>query len=249
MAHIESADYETFNVRCDHCSVNTLVNRVTDLKPLALPDFFMDCPACNKSFWVTGGVINSPYELFIFDSDRHFEDKRYMLSVASLALAWELFFVTFAQTVYLDRPFFRSSCENQDLEEARLATLFEKAISKFTFNPLRNLMINTIVRQVEPNDLQDAGAAIARLAKEGFGNEVSPSLILDLQDNEVRNLLLGLQGLGVGDLRNRALHRRAYRPNKEEAKACRREIDLLYQLDRKFDVNEFPALGPLSVRE
>jgi len=249
MAHIKNPDYETFTVRCDHCQACTLFNRVEVGRFTELDSTYLNCPACGCSFWVTGDIANPPYELFIWDADRHFAEKRYMLSITSLCLAWEVFMATLARTTYLDRPYFNSLPDLVDDElQKELADLFNRVTRKFTFFPLRNLVINTILHKVAPTTQKDARAAILQIESQGFGNDVAPERIGAIEKKETRELLLALHAVTVGTLRNKVLHQNAYRPLAGEANYCREtEVVLLYQLQHAFGVDDYPSLMPLGV--
>lgn len=106
MAEISAHDYETITATCDHCAVTSIFNRLEDIGfPGPYAGESITCLACSETFQVTADIINAKFELFLWDADRQFQSKRYMLAVAALGQAWEAFFAEFVYSVFLWRPF------------------------------------------------------------------------------------------------------------------------------------------------
>jgi hypothetical protein len=163
MAEITEHDYETITATCDHCAVTSIFNRLEDIgRPGPYAGERITCPACSTSFNVTADIVNAKFELFLWDADRQFEAKRYMLAVAALGQAWEAFFAEFIYSTYLWRPFFMSSSIAIQRMQ-RLRERIAKAIHKLSFAKLRSIVANTIIRQIEPQDLDAAELQIAQL--------------------------------------------------------------------------------------
>jgi hypothetical protein len=242
MARISKADYETVVVACDHCCEDCVFNRrdLPNIGPYGGEDVI--CPRCHSEFRMTGDTTNLPYELFIVAAREHFRGKHYMLAVGSLAQAWELFFSTFAGARYLYRPFFLSPRGQRDLDSLNsLQTHLDRALGRFTFYRLRNLVVNTVAQAVAPQTLDEATIAIAQIAS--MGNKPSPAAISSVCDRDVKQVLEGLGALSIGTLRNEVLHRRAYRPLRAEVERCLEdELRLLYQAQRALGVRSFEEL-------
>jgi hypothetical protein len=86
------------------------------------------------------------------------------------------------------------------------------ATRKFTFNWLRNLLVRTVVEREHPEILDESEAATARIRDENFGQCVAWALVDAVSDSQVREVLLRLQGLTIGELRNNVVHKDANRP-------------------------------------
>jgi hypothetical protein len=244
MAQISKADYETVAVTCDHCGKEGVFNR---------REYFMTtgpyagenvrCTFCGLEFRMMGDIINPAYELFVFAAREYFREKRYMLATAGMSQAWEVFFSTFAAARYLYRPFFLSAERDIDRLNA-LQSRLEEVLRKFTFAPLRNLVINTVVQAVAPQNLDEASLAIDKIGPTQLGYNPSPVVISSVADVTTRHVLEGLLALSVGDLRNRVLHRRAYRPTRAEVERCLEdEVDLLYRARQILGVRSFDELA------
>lgn len=252
MASIQNRDYETVSAQCEHCGADCVFNRVSDIgEPGPYAGRYVVCLECGKQFWIYGDLINPAYDLFISDANRHFNQKRYMLCIASLAQAWEIFFSTFARANYLYRPFFATLRENRNLKQLnQLQEDLHQSTRKFTFYPLRNLLINTLLNEVHPTTLQECETAISRIETEKFGSDPKQKLISDFPDGETREIIQQLQSLKIAGLRNKTVHQAAYRPHRSEVENCHgEEIELLYHIKHTLQVGEFSYIRFLSSRK
>lgn len=159
-----------------------------------------------------------------------------MLAVAALGQAWEAFFAEFIYSTYLWRPFFVSS----SIAIHRMQRLRERianAIHKLPFAKLRNIVANTIVRNIAPQDLDAAELQIAPLETAAIKNMPSRATIGGVTDSVARDLLSQLMSLETPELRNRVVHHESYRPNRAEVLRCiDDEIRFLYRLKRYFGI-------------
>ena len=240
MGEIERRDYETITARCDECGSLCTFNRVDDIGEPGPYDSgcYVGCIECGRPFWVFGDAVAPAYELLLFDAEEHMRAKHYMLCVTSLAQAWEMFFATFVYSHYLYRPFHHDVRYPGKLERFDgLAELLGDAVLDFTFDRLRNVLVNTVVEGVRPRTLDESEVAIARIKDDDFGQRPAMARVDAFSDSSVRAVLLQLQGLRIGELRNRVVHKDAYRPRRWEVEECSDEIRILYR-----------AKGRLAVR-
>jgi hypothetical protein len=242
MGEIESRDYETITARCDECGSLCTFNRVDDIGDPG-PYYsgrYVACTECGRPFWLFGDAIDPAYELLIFDAEQHMGRKHYMLCVTSLAQAWEMFFATFVYSNYLYRPFYRGARYPERLERFEgLADLLGDAIRKFTFDALRNVLVNSVVEGVRPRTLDESEVAIARIEVDNFARRPAKASVYAFPDPSVRAVLLQLQGLRIGELRDRVLHEDAYRPRRAEVEDCGEEIRVLYRAKGRLAVRTF----------
>ena len=242
MGEIERKDYETITARCDECGSLCTFNRIDDIGDPGpyYAGCYVGCTECGRPFWVFGDTSDPAYELLIFDAEQHLSRKHYMLCVSSLAQAWEMFFVAFVHSTYLYRPFYRHARYPERLE--RFDDLAEKlgdAIWNFTFDQLRNVLVNTVVEGVRPGTLDESEVAIARIRGHNFGQRPAKAHVDAFPDSSVRTVLLQLQGLRIGELRNRVVHEDAYRPHRAEVEECGEEILVLYRAKGRLSVRTF----------
>lgn len=241
MGAIQNRDYETVQARCDECGSLVILNRIDDIgHPGPYDGRDVTCPECGRPFWIYGDTANADYQFFIFDAGEHMRAKRYGQSVISLARAWEMFFAAYARSNYLYRPFCANDRYPGDLNQFnRLAKLLGETIRDFTFDPLRNVLIRTVVERAHPGTLDESETAIARIADEGFGDRLAKARVEAFPDPQVRDLLRQLQDLRINELRNRVVHKGAYRPRRAEVGKCRDEIGALYEAKRTLPVRDF----------
>jgi hypothetical protein len=242
MGEIERKDYETITARCDECGSLCTLNRIDDIGepgPYS-PGTYVSCTQCGMPFWVFGDAIDPAYELLIFDAEEHMRAKRYMLCVISLAQAWEMFFATFVYSNYLYRPFHHYARYPE--RPGRLDALAEQigdAIRNFTFDPLRNVLANTVVENVRPRTLDESEVAIARIKGDNLGQPPARERVAAFPDSSIRSVIMQLQGLRIGELRDRVVREDAYRPRRAEVEECGDEIRILYRAKGRLAVRTF----------
>lgn len=242
MGEIESRDYETITARCDECGSLCTFNRVDDIGDPGpyYSGCYVGCTECGRPFWIRGDAIDPAYELLLFDAEEHMRAKHYMLCVSSLAQAWEMFFATFVYSNYLYRPFYHRARYPWSPERFDdLAELLGDTLRNFTFDQLRNVLVNTVVERVRPDTLDESEVAIARIEGDNFGQRPAKARVHAFPDSSVRAVLLQLQGLRIGELRNRVVHEDAYRPHRAEVEECDDEIRVLYRAKGRLSVRTF----------
>jgi hypothetical protein len=242
MGEIKSKDYETITAQCDECGSLSILNRVDDIGDPGPYDsgLYVGCTECGRPFWVYGDAMDPAYELLLFDAEEHMRAKHYILCVTSLAQAWEMFFATFVYSNYLYRPFHRDVRNSEKRERFEgLARQLSDAIWNFAFDQLRNVLVNTVVEGVRPRTLDESEVAIARIKDDDFGKRPPKALVDALSDTSLRAVLLQLQGLRIGELRNRVVHEDAYRPRRWEVEECSDEIRVLYVAKGRLAVRTF----------
>jgi hypothetical protein len=242
MGEIKSKDYETITAQCDECGSLSTFNRVDDIGDPGPYDSgcYVGCTECGRPFWVFGDAIDPAYELLLFDAEEHMRTKRYIPCVTSLTQAWEMFFATFAYSNYLYRPFRHDARQPEQRERLEaLAGQLGDAIWNFTFDQLRNVLANTVVEEVRPRTLDESEVAIARIKDENFGQPPAQARVDALSDSSVRAVLLQLQDLRIGELRNRVVHKNGYRPRRWEIEECSNEIRVLYRAKGRLAVRTF----------
>lgn len=242
MVEIIEPTYETATARCEHCGTMCIFSRVDDLKTVdAVSGERVKCLSCRQEFWINCDVVNTPYEFLIEDAREHFKIKRYMPAIASLGQAWEVFFATFAWGRYVYAPFFASDRYRREVKDLNdLGSRLTMLIDKFTFPPMRNLLIHTVARDVRPRTMSDALAAIDLIKTGGFGDDPPATLYAQVADAKVRHLLERTNEVTVGKLRNNVIHKHAYRPRRAEVEPCiTDEIDILRRLKREVGVLDF----------
>jgi hypothetical protein len=214
-------------------------NRVSDIgDPGPYDGRYVECLECGEKFWIYGDIINPPYELLMGAAGEHYRAKHFMLCVASLAQAWEIFLRTCLFSNYLFRPFYENG-HHPILELERfnqLSSQLDKVLEKYTFDLLRHVLTNTVINGVHPQTLEESERAIPRIKNGKFRNTPPSKVVSAIADDQVRDVLLHLQQLQIGQLRNDVVHQVAYRPRQEEADRCYEEMGLLYDVKRVLDV-------------
>jgi hypothetical protein len=92
---------------------------------------------------------------------------------------------------------------------------------------------------VHPATLDESEVAIARIEDGNFGSRPAQARVERFSDSSVRDVLMRLRTLRIGELRNRVVHKDVYRPPRAEVEECSNEIRVLYSADRLLPVRTF----------
>jgi hypothetical protein len=243
MAYVEDSDYETISVTCDLCQAGLRLSRRDDLGDFeAISGRNFKCSACHGDFWITGDTINTVYEMFIFAADAHFASKHYMLAITSLAQAWELFLESFAYSNFIYRPFWQEARHVAGLEQLnRCSRRLDHGIRGFAYQKLANLVAHTFIRKLHPLTLADAERMIETVVSDkSFRNAPTASELSAIDDSEIRTAVERIRALRTTGLRNKVIHKDAYRPSADEVIACKEEeVVFLFYVRDLFGVGDF----------
>jgi hypothetical protein len=242
VAEIQDPNYETVTAQCDHCGAMCVFSRVDDLATVGpVSGERVACSSCGESFCITADTVNTPYQFLIDEARKHFKAKRYMPTIATLAQAWEMFFAEFAWGRYVYAPFFAADRYDRDVDELNsLSKQLTLITAKFTFAPMRNLLIHTVVRQIRPVTTAEAAIAIQQIKDQSFGNDPPSDFLDQVADEKIREVLGQVRDITVGELRNQVIHKHAYRPRRVQVEPCvTAEVKVLYRLKHRLGVMDF----------
>lgn len=186
-------------------------------EPIAGRDVSCQSVDCDKPFRIVGDLVNSPHEMLIFDCYELLERKHYMNAILTLAQSYEMFFSLFFRVELLYKPF----GADPDQELADLNQLSEELHEKFkehTFTRMRALFLRHMVTRPSPKNLVEAAAVVAALPDRP--GDPKDAAIESLGDAKLVPLLKALKATAIHTLRNRVVHKQAYRPTREEAQAA-----------------------------
>ena len=234
--------YENFVAQCPWCGQESIFNRATDLKDLRPVAFrTVSClnPACGKQFNINGDSVNSAPEMLVFDCYELLQLKHYMNCILTLAQAYEVFFSLFLRVELLYRPFAHDIGKDKN-HLNRLAEQLSEKVKEHNFAHMRALFLRQLICGPHPANLAEAEAAIAGL--EDLPRDPKDTELEALDDKQLVALLKAIKSTTINTLRNRVVHKHAYRPTREEAEAALDETrSVLFPLIRRFglydDVN------------
>jgi hypothetical protein len=239
IARKKRTSYESFVAECPSCGVESIFNRASDLgsfEPIAGRDVACLSAACGKPFRIVGDSINNPHEMLINDCYELIEQKHYMNCILSLTTAYEMFFRLFFRVELLFKPF--AGDPNHDLDEMnRLDEKLQKKIKQHTFDGMRALFLQHILNAQSPKNLVDSANMIAVLPTSP--KCVNPADIESLGDTKLAPLLKAIKDANINTLRNRIVHKEAYRPRRDEAElALKKTTDILFPLQDYFQLHD-----------
>jgi hypothetical protein len=223
VARNKRPSYENFVAECPWCGKESIFNRASDLgtfEPIAGRDVSCQSADCSKPFRIVGDSVNSAHQMLISDCYGLLERKHYMNCVLTPTLAYEVFFSLFFRVELLYKPF--AANPDQDLADlTRLSEDLREKLEKHTFARMRALFLQYIVTRRPPKDVADAAAVIAGLPDSP--GDPKDTAIESLDDPKLVALLKALKATGINTLRNRVVHKQAYRPTREQVEAALEE--------------------------
>lgn len=222
------ATHENVNANCPTCGVRNVYNRRSDLNARGTIDnATVACAACSRKFDIVGDLINPTHELLLLDCRQLLEDKRYGDVILTAAKAHEVFFSHFLHVQLLWRPIGTDCGVLTRWNELRAQ--MDTKLATSTFKPLRKLFLQMVLARTAPQNFDEAQACIAALSKETRG--VTREAVAAVRDERLRDLLLGLHDTTIDELRNRVVHKEAYRPTRDQASAaCQEASRVLFGL-------------------
>lgn len=244
---IKQASYENIVVECPWCSRENIFNRASDLRtfrPIAGRNVSCQSLDCGKSFRIVSDSVNNPHEMLIFDCHELLERKHYMNCILTLAQAYEVFFSLFLRVELLYKPFARDI--EKDIDHLnRLAEQFSEKVKSHTFAPMRALFLRQIIYGPHPANLAEAEKAIGGLEAglkarlKARPSDPTDAELEVLGDKQLVALLKALKSATINTLRNRVVHKQAYRPTREEAEAALEEArSLLFPLTSRLGLRD-----------
>ena len=233
--------YENFVAECPHCGASNIFNRASDLRtfqPIGLRT--VKCQVCKSQFKINKDSANAAHEMLLFGCYAFIEQKQYIQCVLSVAQAYEFFFGHFLYVQLIYRAFARDNSHDPQCLNHLEKRLYER-VERFTFEPMRHLFLRLVVDNVAPASLADAKAAIDALPK-GNVPLVPRQSIEGVSDDRLKALLLRLHDADADKLRNKVVHKDAYRPKADEAKRAHEQAsEILHELTHRlrlgYDVN------------
>ena len=210
--------YETFAATCPWCRQENVFSRVSDLSEISFDYQVVLCEhqGCRKRFSINGDSVNPPHEMLFLECYDLFESKRYMHCIVTLAQAHEVFFKLYLEVELLWKPF--SADEERDIARLnRLALKLDEKVERKTFGPMRDLFLHVATHGPTPKNLDEAEKAIFALR---IPREKPHAQIESVPDTKRAALLKAVSTSTIDQMRNKVVHKRAFRPTREEAEAA-----------------------------
>jgi len=236
VAHLEST-YENVYAECPHCGHRNVFNRASDLKtfePIAGLDVACEKAGCRRPFRIVSDRINPAHESLLFDSADLLSRKQYMQCVLAVAQSYEVFFNHFLHVQLLWRPFAREDTHDVDELNEMSEALYD-AVQPFTFEPMRSIFLDLVAHNVVFSALSESKAWIEALPDSPRKiRKPAKALVESVKDGALRDRLLALYDARIASLRNRVVHKDAFRPTREQAEQALLEArEVLHPLTNK----------------
>lgn len=212
----KTTTYENFIAVCPVCGYRNIYNRVSDLRtetPIAFRQVECLNEECRKPFNINGDQMDSAFSMLIFDCYELRKAKHYCYCILNLSQAFEVFVSHYLHVELLYKPFWREG--RHDLERFnQLAEDLYKTVRRFTFAQLRGIFLNHALESRKFRSLDDSEDAIRKIPE--LTMTPPDSRFKTVGNAQLRDLLLRLKQTKINELRNRVVHKHAYRPNREE---------------------------------
>jgi len=206
------ADYERLTVPCHSCGHTNVLSRANDVghTRFAIGEE-NTCESCGGPIRVTLETASPDYQLLQSEARGLRAEKRYMLAVAALAQSFEMFFALAIRVMLVRHVANFGGADQNEVEN--LDDMLYKTTQRFTYTKMRNMFINLALRP-RPLSITEAAAFVHNA--ENLAKEPTDNAIRSAHDTELGEILLRLKRLQIGSLRNRVVHKHAYRPRLEE---------------------------------
>jgi hypothetical protein len=240
------ATHENITVRCPSCGRENIFNRASNLKGVLHPIDYLEVSClfadCASPFYLSGDVINSAYEMLIYDCYELLVRKHYSYCILNLAQAFEAFFGQYLRVELLYKAFVADLRKREgDIEKLNdLLELLHWKIEKLPFNRMRHLFLCQVLHPPQPSSLRQAEGVINTLPCKAklvlpSNDEIRNAAIFT--DKRVPDLLVRLISCNVSKLRNQVVHKNAYRPTLDEVNDALKETrEILFPLGQLLDV-------------
>lgn len=241
---ITNPTYENFIAICPYCDFKNIFNRVTDLKDTNPIDFrTVKCLSenCEKSFNINGDLVSPAHQMLIFDCYDLLKEKKYSYCILNLAQAFEVFFSLYLRIKLIYKPFAiqRGKTKVNEINELnKIIKFLYDAIKDYPYLKIRNIFINTVLSNQSNNSLEASNTFIENI--KNLTTEPKNNLIENITDKKLKPLLIKLKNSKIHELRNKVVHKYAYRPTLEEVEKTINEtreivLGLSARLDAKYD--------------
>lgn len=207
-------NYENFAAECPWCGKENIFNRASDLdtfEPIAGRNVLCLADACGKEFRIIGDTLNNPHEMLVYDCYKLIEQKQYMNTILTLTQAYEVFFNLFFRIELLYKPF---AVERDIAKFNRLSEMLYEKLKKHTFTKMRNHFLEYVLDNNPPRDFVEAEHKIVNLSDNP--KEPKNTEIHNMNNSTLKPLLKVVKNTEINTLRNKIIHKQAYRPTREE---------------------------------
>lgn len=230
----KETSYENFTAWCPYCTYKNIFNRITDLKTTEAIGFMkVKClnDVCGKEYNINGDSISPAFKMIVFDCYDLKREKRYSSCILNLAQAFEVFFSLYLRVELLYKPFSieHKKGENNLNRMNELSKQLYKEIETYAFVKLRTIFLNLVLNNKPAKSLYEAGKIIKNI--NSLTTTPSDIMIGNIQDAHLSVLLINLKNTKICELRNKVVHKLAYRPSIEEVDAAIEETrSILFSL-------------------
>jgi hypothetical protein len=247
-ADIHTSTYENCMAICPRCRHDNIYNRRDDLettRPVFHREVTCQNKECKSEFIISDDLINPAHQMILFGLYEFLNQKKYMQTILAVAQAYEVFFGHALNVYVLYRPYSRDWHRlhdgNSTVDEATKLysevnpetfnhtsdQLFEKT-KRYAFDDMRHLFLSIQVNQPELTSLMDSKAWIEELPECPQKRvRVSKKDIGSISNRRLKVLLEGFLTTDINELRNKVIHKTAYRPTGDETRAHVKEAEKL----------------------
>lgn len=235
-ANEKRSDYENFYALCPYCEYENIFNRVSDLEsiePITYRQVQCQNTECRHDFKVNGDLANAAFEMLIYDCYDLYRKKKYSYCILNLAQSCEVFFSLYIYITLAYKPFNRE--ENSTNELNRLISKIYEETKKYSYIKMQNIILNLLVEDIHPSNIENSLEIINNISN--YASQPSRNKIEGIEDEELKTMLLELMDVNISSLRNKVVHKFAYRPSEKEASDSIEEIRrIILNLSRKLEI-------------
>lgn len=225
-AERQKSNYENFIAECPYpdCKSENIFNRVSDLKtvePIAFKE--VECFKCKRKFNIKSDYVGEIHEYLIYDCYELLKLKKYMYCIINLCTACESFFLKGIEIKLLLKPWEERLFERNTDTFNRYSKKLHERTRSYTYPKLLNVFFDLYLKDKSfhsQTSIDNYMNGIDDFAK----IEPKDEDIQKYHDRETGDLFMHLKKLKINEMRNKVVHKYAFRPSLQDVEKCLDEV-------------------------
>lgn len=212
--------YENVISTCPHCNKKNTFNRRDDLGNdicISYAEVICSYEDCSRTYAINGDNINSIPEALLFECYTLISQKQYMATALTITQAYEAFFYLYIKVNLIYHPYWQEM--ERDLDKLNSAmTKLNKKLERASYWTLKGMFFRVLCMRKPPNNLSGSLDIIEKL-----GAIIPMEHELEHLSVQVIAHIHSIQANKSNSLRNKVVHKIAYRPSLTEVEELLKE--------------------------
>ena len=233
-SEIKIAGYENIYVDCPYCKKENIFNRVSDLKTnRCIVSLNVICQFCKKEFHISNDKLMFPEFLsFLDELEVLKKQKNYRLYILTLCQGIECFLEQAIINKILDR---NSNLRDEDgkIDIKKYNKELKELYDKKTMYDLCQKGFKKEFKKAAFNDLREMFLFLFDDERKNDNGNLKK-----LKEDKREKSFKEIKDTNINEMRNKVIHKQAYRPSLEEIEKFNNLIDAIYWLQSYLKVED-----------